>query len=312
MPTYSFVQEGSKKAILAAFCANLGIAIAKFVGFAFTRSAGMLAEAGHSLADTGNQALLLLGSRRARRAPDRRNPFGHGRERYFWSFIVALVLFSMGGLFALYEGIKKLAHPHETKNLPVAIVILAVAIALETASLATAVREANHVRPAGMSWWTFIRTSRSPELPVVLLEDTGAEVGLIFAFVGVLLSHFTHDPVWDSIASIAIGVLLTVIAIILAVEMKASLLGETASTESEARIRAAANEHPAVRSVIHLKTQHIGPEQLLVGIKVEFDHSLSVADLATAIDGVEAAIREREPMTQTVYVEPDIARTGAN
>lgn len=302
------MQDGSKKAILAAFCANLGISIAKFVGFAFTRSAGMLAEAGHSLADTGNQALLLLGSRRARRAPDRRNPFGHGRERYFWSFIVALVLFSMGGMFALYEGIKKVAHPHETKNLVVAIVILSIAIGLETVSLATAIREANHVRPAGMSWWQFVRSSRSPELPVVLLEDIGAEVGLVLALGGVLLSHFTHDPVWDAIASIAIGALLTVIAIILAVEMKASLLGETATGESEDRIRSAVTSHPTVRSLIHLKTQHIGPEQLLVGVKVEFDRSLSMTDLAAAINGVEAAIRSNEPMAQTVYVEPDIHR----
>ena len=303
------MQEGSKKAILAAFCANLGIAIAKFIGFAFTRSAGMLAEAGHSLADTGNQALLLLGSRRARRAADQRNPFGHGRERYFWSFIVALVLFSMGGLFALYEGIKKVAHPHETKNLVVAIVILSIAVGLETVSLATAIREANHVRPTGMSWWRFVRSSRSPELPVVLLEDVGAETGLVLALGGVLLSHFTHDPVWDAIASIAIGVLLTVIALILAVEMKASLLGETATGESEDRIRAAVTAHTSVRSLIHLKTQHIGPEQLLVGVKVEFDGSLTMTDLAAAINGVEAAIRASEPMAQTVYVEPDIRRS---
>lgn len=304
------MQEGSRKAIFAAFLANLGIAIAKFVGFAITRSSGMLAEAAHSLADTGNQALLLLGSRRAKRVATREMPFGHGRERYFWSFIVALVLFSMGGLFALYEGIQKLAHPHETHNLPLAIGILGVAILLETYSLRTALKEVHHVKPAGMSLWGFIRHSRSPELPVVLLEDIGAEIGLFLAMGGVLLSHFTHNPRWDSVASICIGVLLTVIAIILAIEMKASLLGESATEEAEERIRTAVGSHPHVRSIIHLKTQHIGPDELIVGVKVEFDHSLTMPELALAIDSVEEAVRAAEPTAATIYIEPDIARAG--
>lgn len=304
------MQEGSKKAIFAAFLANLGIAIAKVIGFAFTRSSGMLAEAAHSFADTGNQALLLFGSRRAKRKADRDNPFGYGRERYFWSFIVALVLFSMGGLFALYEGIQKLAHPHETHNLAVAIVILSVAVALETFSLLTALKEVRHVKPKGMSLWRFIRHTRSPELPVVLLEDIGAEIGLILALGGVLLSHFTHNPRWDSIASVLIGVLLTVIALILATEMKSSLMGETATDEAEDRIRNAATAHPLVRRIIHLKTQHIGPDALIVGLKVEFDHSLTMPQLADAIDAVEAIVREAEPTAVTIYLEPDIFRPG--
>jgi len=302
------VQEGSKKAIFAAFLANLGIAIAKFVGFGITRSSGMLAEAGHSLADTGNQALLLLGSKRAKRAATRNNPFGHGRERYFWSFIVALVLFSMGGLFALYEGIRKLQHPHETHNLGVAIGILSVAVLLETFSLLTALKEVRHLKPKGMSLWRFIRTTRQPELPVVLLEDIGAEAGLLIALGGVLLSHFTENPRWDSIASIAIGVLLTIIAIVLATEMKTSLLGEAATEESEERIRRAVTSDSQVRSIIHLKTQHIGPDELIVGIKVEFDHSLSIHELAAAIDRVESEVRAAEPTAATIYIEPDIRR----
>ena len=169
------MQEGSRKAIIAAFVANLGIAIAKFVGFLITGSAGLLAEAFHSAADTGNQGLLMLGSKRAERAATPRHPFGYGRERYFWSFVVALVLFSLGGMFAIYEGISKLRQPHETENLPVAIGILVFAILLESYSLMTAVKEANHVKPPKTSWWNFIRRSKSPELPVVLLEDTAAD-----------------------------------------------------------------------------------------------------------------------------------------
>lgn len=305
------MQDGSKKAIIAAFLANLGIAIAKLVGFALTRSAGLLAEAAHSLADTGNQALLMFGSKRASRQPDRRSPFGYGRERYFWAFVVALVLFSMGGLFALYEGIQKVTHPHETKNLGIAIGILVFAILLETYSLRTAVKEANHVRPKGMSWWQFIRRSRSPELPVVLLEDVGAEIGLFIALGGVLVAKATGDPRWDAVGSIAIGVLLIVIAIVLAVETKGLLMGETASEESEAAISAAVTDHPLVHRLINLKTQHIGPDELLVGVKVEFDGTLTVPQLAEAINAVEAEIRAAEPTAKMIYVEPDIHREPA-
>ena len=219
--------------------ANLGIAIAKFAGFLITSSAGLLAEAAHSLADTGNQALLLLGGKRAARSSDHEHPFGYGRERYFWAFVVALVLFSMGGLFALYEGIEKVRHPHETENLPVAIGILLFAILLESYSLRTAVVEARHVKPAGTSWWQFIRRTKTPELPVVLLEDIGAEIGLFLALTGVLLAHYTEEPRWDAVGSIAIGVLLVVIAIVLAIEMKGLLIGESAGADAETAIIAA-------------------------------------------------------------------------
>jgi cation diffusion facilitator family transporter len=304
------MQQGSRRAIIAAFFANLGIAIAKFVGFILTRSAGLLAEAGHSLADTSNQALLLLGGRRAARVADEDHPFGYGRERYFWSFVVALVLFSMGGLFALYEGIQKLIHPHETENLAIAIGILIVAIALETFSLRTAVREAKHVKPDNVGWWEYIRTSKQPELPVVLLEDIGAEIGLFLALAGVSLAALTHEPRWDAVGSIAIGVLLIVIGIFLAIETKGLLLGERAARTSEEAIRRAISGHSAVRNLIHLRTQHIGPDVLLVGAKIEFASEFDTPRLAEEVNAVEAAIRAAEPMARLIYLEPDLLRSA--
>jgi cation diffusion facilitator family transporter len=302
------MQEGSKKAIVAAFLANLGIAIAKTVGFVITRSAGLLAEAGHSIADTGNQALLILGGRRAARQADREHPFGFGRERYFWAFVVALVLFSMGGLFALYEGIDKLRHPHETENLLIAVGILVIAIGLETFSLLTAIREARRVKPGGTSWWEFLHHAKSPELPVVLLEDLGAEIGLVMALAGVLLAQVTHDARWDAAGSIGIGALLVVLALFLAIEMKGLLIGEAATPETERVIIGAIESNPQVRSLIHLKTQHLGPDELLVGAKIDFAHDLDIRGLAAAVDQVEAAIRQAVPAARTIYLEPDLRR----
>jgi cation diffusion facilitator family transporter len=301
--------EGSRKAVLAAFFANLGIAIAKFVGFFITSSAGLLAEAFHSLADTGNQGLLMLGGKRAARKPDAEHPFGYGRERYFWAFVVALVLFSLGGMFALYEGISKLRHPHEVESLGVAIGILVFAICLETYSLRTAYREAKLHKDPEQTWWQYIRRAKSPELPVVLLEDVGAEIGLFMALGGVLLAHFTDEPRWDALGSIAIGALLVVIAITLAIEMKGLLVGESASPEDVDEITTALTGAPNVRSVIHMKTQHIGPDELIVAAKVEFDPSISMADLAASINAAEDALRAAVPIAKLVYLEPDIRQT---
>jgi cation diffusion facilitator family transporter len=303
------VTDGSRKAVFAALFANLGIAIAKFVGFVITGSAGLLAEAAHSVADTGNQALLLLGGRRARREADAEHPFGYGRERYFWAFVVALVLFSMGGLFALYEGISKLRHPHEIENLGVAIGILVFAILLESYSLRTAYKEALHHKAKGTSWWRYIRTAKQPELPVVLLEDVGAELGLFFALGGVLLSHFTGEPRWDAVGSIAIGILLVVIAILLAIEMKGLLIGEAATEADVRQIESRISTAPNVQRLINLRTEHLGPEELLVAAKVEFAPELSMEQLADAINGVEDAVRAGVPKAQLVYIEPDIFRT---
>lgn len=304
------MDHGSRKAIVAAFFANLGISIAKFVGFLITRSAGLLAEAGHSLADTGNQALLLLGSKRARHPADDAHPFGYGPERYFWAFVVALVLFSMGGLFALYEGISKLRQPHEVSNAAVAFGILIFAVALESYSLRTAVKEANHVRPKDRSWWWFIRNAKSPELPVVLLEDVGAETGLLLALGGLTMAEVTNDPRWDAVGSMSIGVLLIAIAVILAIETKGLLIGEAATDQQQIFIEAAIADAPHVNRLIHLRTMHLGPDRLLVAAKVDFDHDLSMAELAEAIDGVEVAMRARTDVDLVAYIEPDIRRTG--
>ena len=304
------MNEGSRKAIIAAFFANLGIAISKFVGFLLTGSAGLAAEAVHSFADTGNQGLLMLGSKRSARERDEEHPFGHQRERYFWAFVVALVLFSMGGLFAIYEGISKLRHPHETESLGIAIGILLVAILLESYSLRTALKEVAHVKPAGQSYWQFIRTSKSPELPTVLLEDVAAETGLFLALIGVLLGHFTHEPRWDAAGSIAIGVLLIIVAFILGGEMKALLMGETASKEDRLALSKALRQHPQISEVVYMHTEHLGPETLLVATKVIFDPTLSAADVSRIIDEAEASMRTVVPTAKFIFIEPDMHRVS--
>jgi cation diffusion facilitator family transporter len=302
------MQDGSKKAIAAAFVANLGIAVSKFVGFIITGSAGLAAESVHSLADTANQGLLFLGGTRAARARDDDHPFGHERERFFWAFVVALILFSMGGLFALYEGIQKLRHPHETESMMVAIVILSVAIVLEGFSLRTAVKETAHVKPAGQSYWQFIRTAKQPELPTVLMEDIAAQTGLVIALAGVLLGHFTHNPRWDAVGSVAIGVLLIVVAVILGVEMKSLLMGETASPENRTALSRALRDADHVRDVIYMHTEHVGPEVILVAAKVIFDPALHADQVSRAIDAAEEKMRAAVPHAKFIFIEPDTAR----
>ena len=302
------MQEGSRKAIIAAFFANLGIAVAKFTGFVITGSAGMLAEAGHSLADTGNQALLMLGGKRSTQRPSERHQFGYGNERYFWAFVVALVLFSLGGLFALYEGIQKLANPHKADSIGVAVGILLAAVALESFSLMTAVKEVKHVKPPEMSYWTFVRTAKQPELPIVLLEDVGAEIGLLFALFGLLMTHITGNPRWDAVGSVAIGLLLVIIAGILAVRMKALLIGESASESDQTAIMAALTATDEVERVIHIRTLYFGPDELMVAAKLGFAADMTVQQLASAVDAAEAAVRERVPTVGLIYIEPDLYR----
>ncbi|MGD9694522.1 MAG: cation diffusion facilitator family transporter [Thermoleophilia bacterium] len=297
------MHEGSKRAILAAFLANLGIAIAKFVGFLVTGASSMLAEAIHSCADTANQGLLFLGGRTAQRPPTPDHPFGYGRDRYFWSFVVALVLFSVGGLFAIYEGVQKLRDPHDIDSPIVAFVILGVAVALESFSLQTAVREVNHVR-GGLGWVAFVRRSKTPELPVVLLEDLGALLGLMFALAGLTLAVTLDEPRWDGMGTLAIGVLLVTIAVILVVEMKSLLIGEGASAEQERTIRDEIESAPDVRRLIHMRTLHLGPDELLVAAKIELAAGLSVAGVAAAIDAVEARVRAAVPIARIIYLEP--------
>jgi cation diffusion facilitator family transporter len=296
---------GGSKAIIAAFLANLGIAISKFVGFAFTGSSSMLAEAIHSVADTGNQGLLLLGGRLARREADEHFQFGFGRERYFWSFVVALILFSLGALFASYEGIEKIRHPHEIESPIWAFLSLGVAIVLETISFRVAIRESRPLKGRS-DWWGFIRNSRIPELPVVLLEDLGALCGLVLAFVSVALTVIFDAPIWDGIGTLAIGMLLGVIAVVLAVEMRSLLLGESATPKNLRLIEAAMAESPQVERIIHLRTQHLGPEELLVGAKIAFERGLSTTGLAKAINEVERRVRAVVPIARPMYIEPDI------
>ena len=293
------------KSVVAALLANTGIAAGKLVGFAFTRSSSMLAEAIHSIADAGNQALLLLGVRRASKAPSAEHPFGHGRERYFWSFIVALVIFALGAGFAIFEGIEKVRHPHEIKGIWWAVGILGAAIVLESLSFRTALREARPLRGKS-GWWRFIRRSRTPELPVVLLEDLGALVGLMLALAAVVLAHATGNAVWDGIGTLCIGVLLATIAIVLAVEMQSLLIGEGVLPEHRRELLAAASASPGARRVIHLRTQHLGPEEILVALKMEFDADLDMSGLAGAINEVEARLRAAVPMAQVIYIEPDL------
>ena len=297
------------KAVVAALLANAGIAVAKFVGFIITGSASMLAESIHSVADSGNQGLLLLGGKRARREADDEHPFGYGRERYFWAFVVALVLFSLGGAFAIYEGIEKIRHPHEVDSPEVAIGILLFAIVLESFSFRTAIVEANHVR-GDAGWWQFIRRSKNPELPVVLLEDLGALVGLILALAAVCLTLATDDPLWDGIGTLNIGVLLTIIAVILAIEMKSLLIGESAAQGTRDAIKAAVESEASVDRLIHLRTQHLGPDELLVGAKVSFRDGLSIPELAAAVNRVEAGVRAAVPAARIMYIEPDVMSTS--
>jgi cation diffusion facilitator family transporter len=297
--------DAGKGAIAAAFFANLGIAIAKFVGFGVTRAASMLAEAVHSVADAGNQGLLMLGRERSRRKAGPEHPFGYGRLRYFWSFVVALVLFSVGGLFAIYEGIEKVRHPHEVESLGWAVGILTFAIVLELFSFRTAIRESRPLK-GRKSWWQFIRRSKNPELPVVLLEDLGALVGLLFALTGVVLAFVTDEPVFDAIGSLAIGTLLVLIAAVLAIEMSSLLVGESADDEKLQAIERALVEGDDVVRVIHMRTEHRGPDELLVAAKVEFAPSLTVAQLADAIDAAEVRVRAAVPERCVMYLEPDL------
>ena len=302
--------HGGTKAIIAALLANLGIAISKFVAFLVTGASSMLAEAIHSLADSGNQVLLLVGGRRAQRAATPQHPFGYGRDRYIYAFIVAIVLFSVGGLFAIYEGVHKIGQSGEVESQLVAIIVLLLAIVLESFSLRTAIKETNAVRQPGESYWSFIRHARAPELPVVLLEDTAAITGLLLALVGVSLSALTGNGLYDGLGTIAIGLLLVAVAAVLAIETKSLLLGESATPDAQRRIVGALVDGVGVESVIHMRTQHLGPEELLVAAKIAVRHDETAAAVAQAIDDAEARVRAAVPIARVIYLEPDIRRPG--
>lgn len=297
--------EGGIRAIVAALLANTGIAIAKFIAFVFSGSSAMLAESVHSLADAGNQVLLLIGGRRSKREADASHPFGYGRTRYVYAFIVAIILFSVGGVFSIYEGVDKLQHPHPLENWWWPIGVLVVAIILESFSLRTAIKESNHVR-GKQGWVEFVRRSKAPELPVILLEDIAALTGLTFAFIGVGLAVLTGNPVWDGIGTLFIGALLILVAVILGIEMASLLVGEGANPDDAERIRAAINAHPEVEALIHMKTLYVGPEELLVGAKIALAKTTKLHDVASAINKVEQDIRAAVPVARIIYLEPDV------
>lgn len=296
---------GSSRAIVAALLANAGITVAKFIGYLITGSSSMLAESVHSVADTSNQGLLLFGQRAARKEADALHPFGYGRSRYFYSFVVALVLFTLGSVFALYEGYHKISHPEALTSPLVAVVILVIAIGLESYSFRTAVVESRSLKGSG-SWWHFIRTSRSPELPVVLLEDTGALAGLVFALSGVGLAMLTGNPVWDGIGTVFIGVLLGVIAVILMIEMHSLLIGEGATVQEGKAIRLALEQTENVVRLIHIRTQYLGPDELLVAAKIALALHVELAAVAATINAAESAIRAAVPAARVIYLEPDL------
>jgi cation diffusion facilitator family transporter len=303
--------EGGTRAIVAALLANTGIAITKFVAFLLTGSSSMLAESVHSVADSGNQGLLLLGGKRSRREATPEHPFGFGAARYVYAFVVAVVLFSVGGLFAMYEAWHKFQHPEPiTEWRWVPIVVLLVAIGLESFSFRTAIIESNHVR-GKRSWAGFIRTAKAPELPVILLEDFAALLGLAFALFGVSMTLVTGNGVWDAVGTAMIGTLLVLVAVILATEMKSLLIGEAATPDQVRAIKAAleGDGGSAVERVIHLRTLHLGPEELLVGAKLAVGPQDSGRQIAATIDAAERRAREAVPGLRLVmYLEPDLDR----
>jgi len=297
---------GGTRAIIAALAANLGIAVTKFIAFALTQSSAMLAESIHSVADSGNQALLLIGGKRARREATPQHPFGYGRERYIYAFIVSIILFSVGGLFALYEGYHKLADPHPIESWQwVPIAVLVAAIVMEGFSFRTAIHESNPLRKGG-TWVAFIRRSRNPELPVVLLEDAAALIGLVFALLGVSFTLISHNGVYDGIASVLIGALLVSVAVVLAIETKSLLIGESATLEDVRGIEDALVDGVTIERIIHMKTLHLGPEELLVAVKVGVVADATAQEIAVAIDEAEVRVRRAVPIARLIYIEPDI------
>jgi cation diffusion facilitator family transporter len=301
------MHEGSRRAVIAALLANLGIAIVKFAVFFVTGAASMLAESIHSVADTGNQGLLFLGGSRAQRAPTAEHPFGFGSERYFWAFVVAVMLFTLGALFALLEGTERMLSPQSVSSPGWALGTLVVAMVLESLSFRTGVQEARKLKRPEWSWREFIHRSTNPEVTVVLLEDSAALVGLVFAFTGIVLAWVTGNDRFDAGGSIAIGLLLGVVAVVLASEMKSLLIGESAGPNREQQIRDAMADGPEVRRVIHLRTLVLGPEELLVAAKLDIV-APSIPELAVAIDVVEARVRRAVPTARVIYIEPDLYR----
>ncbi|GAA2450958.1 cation diffusion facilitator family transporter [Agromyces soli] len=297
--------SGGTKAIIAAFLANLGIAITKLIAWAFSGSSSMLAEAVHSFADSGNQLLLIFGGRKARRSADKEHPFGYGRERYVYAFVVAIILFSVGGLFSIYEGIEKIQNPHPLEVPWLPILVLVIAIVLESFSLRTAIKESNPLR-GRQSWVQFVRRAKAPELPVVLLEDVAALLGLVFALFGVGLTILTGNPLFDAIGTLMIGTLLIIVAIVLGIETKSLLVGEGANDADVEKIEQAITAGPEIERIIHMKTLYLGPDELLVAAKLGFAADQRLLEVAAATNVIEQRIRQAVPAARVIYIEPDV------
>ena len=297
--------SGGTRAIIAAFLANTGIALTKFIAWFFSGSASMLAEGVHSVADAGNQLLLILGGRQAKKKADKEHPFGYGRERYVYAFVVSIILFSVGGIFSIYEGVDKLTHPHELENAWLPLLVLSIAIVLESFSLRTAVKESNHVR-GKQTWVQFVRRAKAPELPVVLLEDIAALIGLVFAFIAVGLTVITGNPLFDAIGTLMIGTLLIVVAIVLGIETKSLLVGEGANDDDIEKIERAIMAGPEAERIIHMKTLYLGPDELLVAAKLGFTADQKILEIAAATNVIEQRIRHAVPSARVIYIEPDV------
>jgi len=297
--------SGGNKAIIAAFSANLGIAITKFIAWAFSGSTSMLAEGVHSLADSGNQLLLLFGGRQAKKKADKSHPFGYGRERYVYAFVVSIILFSVGGVFSLYEGVEKLQHPHPIEVWWLPLLVLVLAICMESYSLRTAVHESRPLK-GEESWFAFIRRAKAPELPVVLLEDVAALTGLVFALFGVGLSIITGNGIWDAVGTLMIGLLLIAVAIVLGIETKSLLVGEGATDADVAAIERAIVSGDDAPRIIHMKTLYLGPDELMVAAKLGMPSDQKLTEVAAATNAIETRIREAVPAARVIYIEPDV------
>jgi cation diffusion facilitator family transporter len=299
-------QNASIKSILFALLANLGIAITKTVAAVITGSGAMLAEAIHSFADCGNQGLLFLGLNATKKKPDLKHPLGYGKEIYFWSFIVALILFSMGGLFSIFEGIHKVNSHEGLKNPIIALVVLSVSMILEASSLYGCLTQINKSR-RNVSLWTWFKNSRQSELIVVLGEDIAALLGLSFAFISVVLSMVTGNPVFDAMGSIGIGVLLVIISFFLAVKVKSLLIGQSTDDETHDEIKRLLETRPEIEQIFNLITLQLGP-QIMVAVNAKMVEVDSVDQLINNINTCELELKKENPSIQWVFFEPDIKK----
>ena len=301
--------EGSKAAVVAALVGNTLIAILKFAAAAITQSAAMLAEGFHSVADVGNQVLLMRGLTVSRRQPDVKHPFGRGKEIFFWSFMVAVMLFVGGSVLAIVRGIDALRHPHEVSNIGINFAVLGLAVVIESFAFRVALRQFNYQRGSRRLWKAVRETSDTTVL-VVLFEDAAAMTGLVIAGAGLALAWLTGNSAWDAVASIAIGLLLAVTAVFLAIETKALLVGEAATRRDRAAIRAAVLSIPAVVGIGRLLTMYMGPESILVNIDVDLADGLTDVEVERAVDDVEAAISGVLPQASEIFVELETLERG--